>query len=268
MTDEKGAPAKGASAWGQAVTAVVLVGVLAVGLWTVQRTSSSHGESASPPATCSGGRSATASTGAAEEGATDRAEDGAKGSANGGANGGAKKAAKAPRQASGLQLCEALNRPDLADLLGTPGETAKSASGSDGAFTSPGGHKTATPSARVEFGTYTVNLAASYDRMPVTEYASLLGAGDDARRQTVLGRTAVLYADRTLSISFRLDGSDSDSRPGVPARSLAVALDAKDSGGSFEFTLWRTDGGAADDAALLSVARKVLPTIPGWTTEG
>lgn len=264
MTDEKDAPAKGAGAWGQAVTAVVLVGVLAVGLWTVQKTSSSHGESASAPATCPGGRSATASTGAAEEGAKDGAKDGAKGSANGGA----KKAAKAPRQASGLQLCEALNRPDLADLLGTPGETAKTASGSDGAFTSPGGHETATPSARVEFGTYTVNLAASYDRMPVTEYASLLGDGDDARRQTVLGRTAVLYADRTLSISFRLDGSDSDSRPGVPARSLAVALDAKDSGGSFEFTLWRTDGGAADDAALLSVAQKVLPTIPGWTAEG
>ncbi|WP_406434020.1 DUF6215 domain-containing protein [Streptomyces sp. NBC_01589] len=29
---------------------------------------------------------------------------------------------KVPRRVSGAQLCEALNRPDLAELLGTPGE--------------------------------------------------------------------------------------------------------------------------------------------------
>ncbi|WP_393063434.1 DUF6215 domain-containing protein [Streptomyces sp. LN549] len=60
--------------------------------------------------------------------------------------------------ASGARLCEALNRSDLAELLGTPGEIAKSASGRDGSVMLAGGKETATPSARVEFGTYTVTL--------------------------------------------------------------------------------------------------------------
>jgi hypothetical protein len=42
-----------------------------------------------------------------------------------------------------------------------------------------------------------------------------------------------------------------------------VARDANDSGGSFELALWRTDGGVPDDAVLLRVAEKVLPTVPG-----
>ncbi|WP_328891535.1 hypothetical protein [Streptomyces sp. NBC_00316] len=43
-----------------------------------------------------------------------------------------------------------------------------------------------------------------------------------------------------------------------------MAQDAKDSGGSFEVTLWRADGGVPDDAVLLRAAEKVLPTVPGW----
>ncbi|WP_406308939.1 hypothetical protein [Streptomyces sp. NBC_00623] len=77
-----------------------------------------------------------------------------------------------------------------------------------------------------------------------------------------------MYSDRTISISFRLDGSDTDSGPGVPARALTVARDAEDSGGSFEVVLWRADGGVPDDAVLLRVAEKVLPTVPGWAAEG
>ncbi|MEW2228713.1 DUF6215 domain-containing protein [Streptomyces sp. NPDC007044] len=67
---------------------------------------------------------------------------------------------------SGARLCGGLNRQDLAELLGTPGEVAKSASGDGG--------------------------------------------------------------------SVRL--SDSEGGPGVPARVLSVAMDAKDSGGSYEVT--------------------------------
>lgn len=129
----------------------------------------------------------------------------------------------------------------------------------------PHGKEVFNPSARVEFGTYTVTLSATYDRFPVAGSAAFLGNG--ARQRTVLGRPAVVYSDRTISISFRLDGSDTDSGPGVPARALTVARDAKDSGGSFEVVLWRADGVVPDEAVLLRVAEKVLPTVPGWTAD-
>ncbi|REK86390.1 hypothetical protein DY245_32530 [Streptomyces inhibens] len=235
MADDIDAPAKGAGAWGQAVAAVALVAALSVGLWTFRETSSS--DSDPPPATCSGGEPEKAP-----------GEPG-----------------KAPRRVSGAQLCEALNRPDLAELLGTPGETAKTAGGSGGSVKFGNGKEIATPSARVEFGTYTVDLTATYDRLPVAGSAALLG--DGARQRKVLGRPAVFYSDHTISISFRLDGRDTDSGPGVPARALTVARDTKDSGGSFEVTLWRADGGVPDDAVLLRVAEKVLPTVPGWAAD-
>ncbi|MFD9498593.1 DUF6215 domain-containing protein [Streptomyces sp. NPDC060035] len=233
MADDIGTPTKGAGAWGQAVTAVVMVGALAGGLWTIAKTSSPD-NSAPKPATCSDGEPKKV---AGEPG-------------------------KAPRRVSGLQLCEALNRPDLAELLGTPGEIAKTASDSGGTIDLAGGKEIDTPSARVEFGNYTVTLSATYDGLPVAGSATLLGA--DATQRTVLDRPAVFYSQRTISISFRLDGSDSDSGPGVPARVLLVAQDAKDGGGSFEVALWRADGWVPDDAVLLGVAEKVLPTVPGW----
>ncbi|MFJ2091127.1 DUF6215 domain-containing protein [Streptomyces sp. NPDC087901] len=233
MADEINAPTKGSGAWGQAFAAVVLVAALGAGLWAAGGASGSD----RAPATCSGGEP----------------ENGSNGSKH------------ASRQASGAQLCEALNRSDLAELLGTPGEIAKSASGSDGSVTLTGGKETETPSGRVEFGTYTVTLTATYDRLPVAAYAALLR---DAAQQRVLGRSAVLYSDRTISIGFRLDGGDTSSGPGVPARALAVARDSKDSGGSFEVVLWREDGRVPDDAAVLRVAETILPTVPGWGAGG
>lgn len=224
------APAKGAGAWGQAVAAVAVVAALCAGLWTFRETSSSD-SGPPPPATCSGGEPE-----------------------------------KASRHVSGAQLCKALNRRDLAELLGTPGERAKTAGGSGGSTKLGNGKEIATPSARVEFESYTVTLAATYDGHPVAGSATLLGQG--ARQQTLLDRPAVLYSNRTISISFRLDGSDTDSGPGVPARTVTVARDAKDSGGSFEVTLWREDGAVPDDAVLLRVAEKVLPTVPGWAARG
>ncbi|MEU2111257.1 DUF6215 domain-containing protein [Streptomyces sp. NPDC019507] len=233
MTDEIGASAKSVSAWGQAVAAVALVGTLGVGLWALGEASTS-GTGERPPATCFDGES--------EE------PDGGTGAAR--------------RVLSGTQLCEALHRPDLADLLGTPGERAKSAVGSDSTVGS-GSNALAIPSAEVEFETYTVTLGATYDGRPVA--GSTAYPGNDAQRVTALGRPAVLYSDRTISISFRLDGSDASSGgPGLPVRTLSVAQDAKDGGGSFEVSLWRTDGRVPDDAVLLRVAEKVLPTVPGW----
>ncbi|GAA3766917.1 hypothetical protein ACFS5L_23210 [Streptomyces phyllanthi] len=49
------------------------------------------------------------------------------------------------------------------------------------------------------------------------------------------------------------------------ARRLLVAKDAKDGGGSFEVVVWRQDDVPLDDTALLRVAEKVLPTVPGWS---
>ncbi|MEU7719907.1 DUF6215 domain-containing protein [Streptomyces tibetensis] len=221
MAEDIDAPMKGANAWGQALAAVVLVGALAAGFWGLAKTSAA--ESEPKPATCSDGQTPAA-----------------KG-----------------KHLSGAQLCEALNRSDLAALLGTPTEIAKTASGSDSSI-----GKIATPQAQVEFETYTVTLSATYDDLPVAGSQALLGP--DARPRKTLGRPGVLYSTRTISISFRLDGGDADSGPGVPARALTVAQDAKDRGGSLDVTLWRADGVVPDDAVLLRVAEKVLPTVSGW----
>ncbi|MFJ4540099.1 DUF6215 domain-containing protein [Streptomyces tibetensis] len=225
MAEENDAPMTSANAWGQALAAVVLVGALGAGFWGLAKTSAA--ESEPKPATCSDGET------------------------------------QAPKgkHLSGAQLCEALNRSDLAALLGTPTEIAKTASGSDSSI-----GKIATPQAQVEFETYTVTLSATYDGAPVAGSETLLGP--DARPRKTLGRPGVLYSTRTISISFRLDGGDADSGPGVPARALTVARDGKDRGGSLDVTLWRADGVVPDDAVLLRVAEKVLPTVPGWKAGG
>lgn len=224
MTEETGTPAKEPNHWAQGIAAVALVAALGGGAWAFGGTS---GNSGPPPATCSD-----------------------------------EEPGKATGRVTGRQLCEALHRPDLAELLGTPTETAKTASGSDGSVGLAGGKDIPMPSAEVEFDTYTVTLSATYDDLPVAGSHELLS---EAQQRKVLGRPAVLYSDRTIRINFRLDGGDAESGPGVPLRSLTVAQDAKDSGGSFDVTLWRADGMVPDDAVLLRVAEKVLPTVPGWT---
>ncbi|MEG3629482.1 DUF6215 domain-containing protein [Streptomyces poriticola] len=234
MTDRDDASATTAGAWGQAVAAVAVVGALGAGLWALGETENTSSERAPQAAACS-----------EEEPEERQAED--------------------ARRLSGAQLCAVLNRPDLAALLGTPGELAQSAGGGDGSF-GTGSNEIATPSARVEFDTYTVTLTATYDDLPVDGYATLLGP--DAHRRTVLERPAVLYSQRTISIGFRLDGSDAQADSGVPARVVSVAQDARDRGGSFELAVWRSDGVVPEDAVLLRVAERVLPTIPGWDAAG
>ncbi|MFI8519118.1 DUF6215 domain-containing protein [Streptomyces sp. NPDC085481] len=166
---------------------------------------------------------------------------------------------------SGTRLCEALNRPDLPALLGTPGEQAQNAWGSDGWTTLLKDDKVASPEGDVRLPTYSVNLSVSYDRLPVATMGRFLG--NTAEPTKVLGREAVFYSDRTIALKISLGGGGKgEAGPGGIARHLLVAKDPKDGGGSYEIVIWRQDQGVPDDAALLRVAERVLPTIPGWAT--
>lgn len=232
MAGELAASKKGINAAAQAVAAVVLVGGLFGGAWVMDEIEESN--YVDRPAACSSGKD------------EDLPEE----------------------YVSGAELCAALNRPDLPALLGTPDEQALTAGGSASWFSPVGGaDKIATPSAEVQLETYSVQLSASYNRLPVAQTARFLGV--DAQKTTVLGRPAVLYSDRTIAISFDLgggkNGTGTRTGPGGIARSLVVAKDAQDGGGSFEIVIWRQDGRLPDDAALFRTAEQVLPTIPGWT---
>lgn len=221
--------AKEMSTGGQVVSAVATVGVLLGGLWLLGDLLDTTPE-AREPAVCSSSS--------------------------------ADPTPAAPGKVSGAQLCTALNRADLPELLGTPTEQAVIASGSENESTWFDGTKTVTPEATVELDTYTVELSASYEDLPVAEAVGYLGSGAETRK--VLGHTAALYSGRTIGISFRLDGSDPESAPGGVARQLLVATDPKDSGSTFELVIYRQDSQIPDDAALFRVAEKVLPTLPGW----
>ncbi|WP_330333014.1 DUF6215 domain-containing protein [Streptomyces sp. NBC_00536] len=228
MVDENAGSEKGMSAGAQVVAAVVTVGGLFAALWGLG-VGSGSAANADKPATCSASHSAPPSS----------------------------------QDVTGDQMCAALNRPDLATLLGVPGEHAVTAWGSDGVVERPDGTKKATPGAEVQLKTHHVKLSSSYDKFPVGQLADLLGS--TAQKQTVLGHAAVFSSDRTIALTFNLGGGKGSSAPGVMARSLLIAKDAKDSGGSFELVVWRQDGLLPDDAALIRVAEQVLPTVPGWS---
>ncbi|MGW8401136.1 DUF6215 domain-containing protein [Streptomyces lydicus] len=235
MDDNSARSKKGMGAGAQALAAVVLVSSLVGGMWGL-RDLGDVSTDETKPAACDSAQDARPS-----------------------------KQPKQSKQVSGAQLCTALNRRDLPTLLGTPDERAETAGGSESWMKGAGGTKIVTPEATVQLKTYAVKLSASYDRLRVAQSVRLLGETAEAKK--VLGRPAVLYSDRTIALSFSFDGhkiGQSDSRPGGIARSLVVAKDAKDGGGSFEIALWRQDEGMPDDEALLRVAEKVLPTIPGW----
>ncbi|MFD6549787.1 DUF6215 domain-containing protein [Streptomyces sp. SAS_267] len=166
-----------------------------------------------------------------------------------------------PKRVSGEQLCQALNRADLPALLGTPDERARTADGHDSWITLDGGTKIASPEANVTLKTYSVKLSASDDRLSVSQGLDLL---PKAEPRQILGHPAVLYSDRTIALTF--GSGKAESGPGGIARSLLVAKDPKDGGGSFEIAIWRQDDVVPDDAALFRVAELVLPTVPGWKT--
>ncbi|MEU6847697.1 DUF6215 domain-containing protein [Streptomyces sp. NPDC046716] len=218
------------NAWGQAIAAFAVVGAVGVGFWAQNQLADGGARAAEKPGACSGGA--------------------------------ATKGDKAAGRVSGAQLCKALNQPELADWLGTPGELPRSASGSgDGSLRLDRG-KTPYRAARIEFDTYTVTISATYDKRPVAGWEKLLGA--DAHAQKVLRRNAVFYSSQTIGMSFRLDGKDAKSTQGVPAEALTVALDPKDRGGSYELVVWRNHGGYPDRTVLLDIAEHVLPVVPGF----
>ncbi|WP_018528029.1 MULTISPECIES: DUF6215 domain-containing protein [unclassified Streptomyces] len=235
MTDSSGVPEKSMNAVGQAISAVALVGALAVGFWAISDLSASDEADEPKAAACSGG--------AAEKGD------------------------KAAGRVYGAQLCKALNQRELATWLGTPGEIPKSASGSGDGSIGSGSDKIPYRAARIEFETYTVTLSATYDKLPVDE-ETVAFLGRDVHAQKVLRRPGVFYSTQTLGIRFRLGGSDAESTQGVPAEALVVAFDPKNRGGSYELVVWRNAGGYPDRTVLLDVAKHVLPVIPGFDSGG
>ncbi|MFJ3233890.1 DUF6215 domain-containing protein [Streptomyces sp. NPDC086787] len=169
------------------------------------------------------------------------------------------------RHVSGAQLCEALNRPDLAALLGTPDEHAIGANGNRTWSNPADGSKEAkqaTAEANVQLKTYSVKLSASFDADGVAGMRRFLGTGANAHAETLRGHSAVLYSDRTIAFSF--DGGKAHTGTGGIARHLLVASAPKDGGDLFELVIWRQDDVPPDDAALTRVAERVLPTLPGW----
>ncbi|MFF8190106.1 DUF6215 domain-containing protein [Streptomyces bobili] len=226
--------------WGQAVAAVAVFGAIAAAVWLAPDVLPAEDDT-SRPASCAD----------TEDEALPAVYE------------------KTPRPVTGAELCEALNRPDLARLLGTPTEIATSASGTSNTAALTDG-KVAQPEAEVTFDTYSVNLSATYNELSTAQYVKLVKiAGDeeekDLRTLTVLGRPALLSSEHTMRIEISLggEGSSGPVRQGPLARTLSVALDSKDRGGSYDITVWSESGALPDDGVLLGIAEKVLPTIPG-----
>ncbi|ROQ63031.1 hypothetical protein EDD93_5765 [Streptomyces sp. 840.1] len=230
-------PAKEPNAWGQAFAAVGLLGALAAAVWVVPHMTEG-GDNTPAPVSCPG-----------EDEKLPKAY------------------ARTPKAVTGDELCKALNRPDLAQLVGTPDETATSASGSSGTAALTAG-KVAEPEARVQFDTYTVNLSATYNHLSIAQYVKMMRTGgENIRTDTILGRPAVFSSERTMQFEFSLGskGSTAPAEEGPVARTLSVALDRKDKGGYYDITVWSQSGAFPDDGALLDIAEKVLPTIPDRT---
>ncbi len=168
---------------------------------------------------------------------------------------------------TGEELCKALNRPDLARLLGTPGETATTASGSNNTAALTDG-KVAEPEAEVRFDTYTVNVSATYNKLSTAQYVKLMKIGGDknVKTLTVLGRPAVYSSDHTMKLQINL-GSGGTGGPVEqgPWPGPCRSLDGKDKGGSYDFTVWSESGALPDDSVLLHIAEKVIPAIPERT---
>ncbi|MFH8658532.1 DUF6215 domain-containing protein [Streptomyces afghaniensis] len=228
-------PEKEPNAWGQAIAAVAVFGALAAALWLAPRVVPSD-DSTPQPASCSDG----------EHGELPKAYQ------------------HKPQPVTGEELCKALNRPDLAKLLGTPAETATTASGTSNTAPLTDG-KVAQPEAEVTFDTYTVNVSATYNELTTEQYVKLMKFGDaeDTKTLTVLGRPAVFSSDHTMKIEIDLGsgGSGGPVEQGPLARTLSVALDRDDRGGYYEITVWSTSGALPNDSVLLDIAEKVLPTI-------
>ncbi|MFC7914855.1 DUF6215 domain-containing protein [Streptomyces sp. NPDC057386] len=174
-----------------------------------------------------------------------------------------------PRAVTGYDLCEALDTPDLARLLGTPDEVVTGTTFASG--TAPlTGERVPQPSAQVSFDTYTVDITATYNHLTVDQYVKLMHYGDetDVERLKVLDqRPAVLSSDRTMQYRIDLGGSATGGpvEQGPMARTLTVAFDRKDSGGYFDISVWSDSGLLPDDSVLVGIAEKIIPALEDRT---
>ncbi|SEE16118.1 hypothetical protein SAMN05216483_5501 [Streptomyces sp. 2131.1] len=168
-----------------------------------------------------------------------------------------------PGAVTGGDLCKALNRSDLAALLGTPGETPLVAYGNSGTA-SLTADKVPESEARVQFDTYTVEFSATYNHMTIALYTKVLAPQTlEHREGKVLGRPAVFTSDHLMQFRFGGVGSTSPAMEGPLARTLTVALDRKDPGGTFDFTVWSESGAVLPgDDVILGIVEKILPTLP------
>jgi hypothetical protein len=223
------------SAWGQAVAAVAVFAAIAGAVWVAPRVLPSD-DYTPGPASCPGEEEELPKAYAQTSGAV-----------------------------TGDELCRALNRPGLAQLLGTPGERATSASGSSGTALLTDG-KVAQPEAEVAFDTYTVNVSATYNDLSIDQYVKLLRTGGEGASESlaVLGRPAVLSSDHTmrLTIGPGSGGAGGPVEQGPLARTLSVALGRDDRGGYYDITVWSESGALPDDSVLVGIAEEVLPEIP------
>ncbi|MEE1782353.1 DUF6215 domain-containing protein [Streptomyces sp. SP17BM10] len=156
-------------------------------------------------------------------------------------------------------LCAALNRPDLASLVGAPGEHALGAHSAGFVSASAKDGKGHDPAAEVQLDTYFVRVADNGD-LSLRTFTDLLAP--TALPGSVLGHPAAAYADHTMSLAF--NGKTTTTGTGGIARHLVVAKGPREDAGSYEVAVWRSGDGAVDDAAVQRVAEAVLPTLQGW----
>ncbi|WP_329277116.1 DUF6215 domain-containing protein [Streptomyces sp. NBC_01451] len=210
----------------QVVSALVVVACLAVGFWVMAKYEPDPKDS--PPASCS------------------RSDDDV----------------PLSKPVSGVQLCEALNRPDLPVLLGTPNDRALGAYSNEATSSDKQDVMPTDPEATVQLEGYSVKLTEAEDiklsDLTDSEYLTF----KSGERRTVLGHPAFLYSGQTIGIVFK-DGKGSSGSGGI-SRNLLVAKDPKDGGGLYEISIWRQDDLPPDGTALRRLAEQVLPTVPGW----
>ncbi|GAA2095345.1 hypothetical protein GCM10009759_23470 [Kitasatospora saccharophila] len=161
-------------------------------------------------------------------------------------------------------MCAALNRPDLAELVGAPGERIVSAGVGTYSTWDLG-------AAQAQVGQLEVAIS---DRRTIP-YDLLLDSTRVSAREVapVAGRPAVAYAEplHWVTLNLGTGGSGSDPIPApAPTRDpgtayhLVVARNADGSGGSLDVSLQRVDGGSADSERLPALAEKLMADLDGW----
>ncbi|MGA5818750.1 DUF6215 domain-containing protein [Kitasatospora sp. NPDC094028] len=152
-------------------------------------------------------------------------------------------------------VCAALNRPDLPALLGRPDDRIVTAHPMPMAM-----GKDPMVEVRLRHGAVAVIEGT-------TSVDDMLGMPQFfATKTTVLGHPAAIYSSSAVSFVTET-GKDGKTglKSGPGTRNLIVAEDPKAPGSrAVEFDVFRTDGGAVDDATMYRLAEKLLPTMPGW----